>query len=338
MNYNDKKKENIDLDELDIKSHLNTSLDLNGISVSEDLINRTLEAIRRQPTELVNEGEVRNAPDKEGKKLHSWNRYVRGFAGVAAAALILVGGYQLLDNLHIGNSKSDSNTELSAGEEYRNYDKSAQIESAENGTLAAKGDAEDTSNSLINDSQDMASTADSGYLESKEDGAATGEAAVEPQFSIATDSLTNAKVGNYYGGAVDEAESEKPNTQMNTELTEILTFRDIFLADPEQAEYITLTDEVKKSSITLTAKDEILEFYTVMDKHQFTQNTEAAEDQNYSVEISNPQKDALFTMIIGNYVTVNYQDVDVSSQSLYYAQDIELLKQDLQAFFDKYIK
>lgn len=338
MNYNDKKKENIELDELDIKSHLNTSLDLNGISVSEDLINRTLEAIRKQPTEFVKEEDARKTSNTEGKKLHSWNRYIRGFAGVAAAALILVGGYQLLDNLHIGSNKSDNSTDLSAGEELKSYDKAAQNESAENGTLAAKGDAEDTSNSLINDSQDMTSTADSGYLERKEDDAITGEEVVEPQFSIATDSLTNTKVGNYYGGAVDEAESEKPNTQVNTELTEMLTFRDIFLTDPEQAEYITLTDEVKKSSITLTAKEEILEFYTVMDKHQFTQNTEAAVDQNYSVEISNPQKDALYTMIIGNYVTVNYQDVDVSSQSLYHAQDIELLKQDLQEFFDKYVK
>jgi hypothetical protein len=47
MNNKDKKT-NIKNDELNIRSHLNASLDLNGISVSEDLINRTLEAINKQ--------------------------------------------------------------------------------------------------------------------------------------------------------------------------------------------------------------------------------------------------------------------------------------------------
>ena len=86
MNYNGKdKNDKIELDELKIKSHLNTSLDLIGISVSEDLINRTLAAIKEQA--LSGEDEVtQTSIMKPTKKIIAWNRYIRGFAGVAAAA------------------------------------------------------------------------------------------------------------------------------------------------------------------------------------------------------------------------------------------------------------
>ena len=39
MNFDDKEKEQLDFEQLNIKSHLNTSMELKGISVSEDLIN-----------------------------------------------------------------------------------------------------------------------------------------------------------------------------------------------------------------------------------------------------------------------------------------------------------
>ena len=44
----DKKSNKFDLDKLNLKDRLNASLENEGISVSEDLINRTLNAIKNQ--------------------------------------------------------------------------------------------------------------------------------------------------------------------------------------------------------------------------------------------------------------------------------------------------
>ena len=98
MNHKDKSKyDRIEQDELNIKSHLNTSLDLSGISVSEDLINRTLAAIKEQ---AISSEEVTKTDDlAPRKKIIAWNRYIRGFAGVAAAALIVVIGYNFIQHM-----------------------------------------------------------------------------------------------------------------------------------------------------------------------------------------------------------------------------------------------
>ena len=59
MSFDQKKRSDIKVDELNIKSHLNTSLETEEISVSEDLINRTLEAIRNNNDEDL---EVKSYP------------------------------------------------------------------------------------------------------------------------------------------------------------------------------------------------------------------------------------------------------------------------------------
>lgn len=48
MSFEQKKRSEPDMDKLNIKYHLNASLETEGISVSEDLINRTLDAIKKQ--------------------------------------------------------------------------------------------------------------------------------------------------------------------------------------------------------------------------------------------------------------------------------------------------
>ena len=46
MNFDKNKSDYSKLDDMNIKSHLNTSLEMSGISVSEDLIQRTIQAIK----------------------------------------------------------------------------------------------------------------------------------------------------------------------------------------------------------------------------------------------------------------------------------------------------
>ncbi len=108
MSENKNYDDNMEVDELNIKSHLNDSLDLSGISMSEDLINRTLLAIKKQselPTAVAEVNESMTENDANRKVIH-WNRYFRAFAGVAAAVVVVVVGYSLANNGAFSGYKS----------------------------------------------------------------------------------------------------------------------------------------------------------------------------------------------------------------------------------------
>jgi hypothetical protein len=345
MNYNDKKKADMEIDDMKIKSHLNASLDMSGISVSEDLINRTLEAIKKQPAERQADVTAEENKKKPSERSILWSRYIRGFAGVAAAALILVAGYGLISGSLSGKSKMDSTNALPESTEYN----------------AAASDA-DKENSAFSTAQDTAQAEDA--MEEKDtdggaDAGATGESAVGaangatddsvdvqsvPQFTIAADTILSAEDEDIAGLAgqttPEEARmaGEQPASQ-NTGRAPLLTFRDIFLPDPEQAQSLTITEEISATSVTLTSQEEILDFYAVMDKHQFTGSTDASAGTNYKVEIKSLQPgEAQYTMSVGGNITVSYQDNAATSQSIYNADDSALLIQNLQDFFNKYTK
>ena len=97
--------DDMNLDKLNIKSHLNASLDFSNISVSEELIQKTLRAINEEPSTLVEKDEnVMNT-----RKI-PWNSYVRRLTGVAAALIVLIGGYSIIKNsVGMKSSKKDSN-------------------------------------------------------------------------------------------------------------------------------------------------------------------------------------------------------------------------------------
>lgn len=98
MSFDDRQEKYIDIEDIDIKSHLNTSLEAEGISVSEDLIKRTLEAINKQK-------------DKERGVEKSFVfplRQVRTLVAVAAAFLVLVVGFKAIGILGPGGVKSDN--------------------------------------------------------------------------------------------------------------------------------------------------------------------------------------------------------------------------------------
>jgi hypothetical protein len=336
-NKNDKQNE-VDMDDMNIKSHLNTSLDLDGISVSEDLINRTLEAIKRQPVEqLASQTGSKNI----NKKVIFWNKYVRGFAGVAAAVLIVVVGYNAMSQFNFGMKSENSDTAKSSEDSSINKimeEKVAQEDSSQATTEEAD----------MNITFDATST-DTAVQEPKDDTAAESA----PQYTITADAFVadDEAVTNDYNGedGSTSVEGEAGSTELaapqpkiaaslrSSDQLALLTFRDIFLPDPKQAEYIMITDEINGTAITLTNQDQIQEFYTVMDQHQFTYGTEDLSDQNYTVEVKSPEE-ALYTLTIGKNITVRYAEGDTVSQSIYLAVDEVLLKQNLDEFYMKYKK
>ena len=103
MSFNRKDRERIDFDKLNIKSHLNASLEEDGINVSEELIRRTLDAIRMHEA---------NEPDAakdivDHKKTSFVYRHARMLVTAAAAVLILAAGLNAIRMLSPMKTKMD---------------------------------------------------------------------------------------------------------------------------------------------------------------------------------------------------------------------------------------
>ena len=329
MNNNDKTNKTIEIDDKKIKSHLNASLDFSGISVSEDLINRTLEAINKQPAEQP-------LAEDSSKKVIAWNRYIRAFAGVAAAVIVVVVGYGLAGNGLLFNKSAKNSTDsgLLANQK---YDMTTNEESAQEGEIY----------STTMDAAPRFSIAADTFTADAGEGATGSTGANESTGSTGANESTGSTGTNESTGSTGETTSgenslqaEQPAQKATSSSEEaILTFRDIFLADPAQAESIVITDETSGTSITLASREEILDFYAVMDNHQFTYSSSSSAATNYTVEIKSPRpKEAIYDMIIGDNIVVTYTDSEISSQSIYSAVDQILLIQNLQDFYQKYHK
>ena len=319
MNNNNDKMKHMNIDDMKIKSHLNDALDLSGISVSEDLINRTLEAIKKQPVEKTNidnsvnivdaDNKVDSEVRQETRKAIPWNRYIRTVAGVAAAVIVVVVGYRLADQgLLTKNSKNSVNNEMAADQ---SSDNATKEETSVGATYSTTMDT------------DMAADANSDAQNSVDGATAGTDTEAAPRFSIAADS---------------SQPEEQPLLKAAGAPEEVtLTFRDIFFSDPAQANSITITDETNGNVITLSTQEQISDFYTVMDNHQFTYSSETQTVTNYTVEISSAESNkVVYDMIVGDNVIVNCYEGETSSQSVYIAQDQTLLLQNLQELYQRY--
>ncbi len=344
MSYNNDKNtnKNIELDDMKIKSHLNNSLDLEGISVSEELINRTLAAIKEQQA-LIGERGIQTGKEKPGTKIILWNRYVRSFAGVAAALLLVVVGYNVIKQMPIVKNETTS-MDNAAPEANLLMDQSAstgaQTDMAAQEAPAAAGIAEDAA--TTEGTGQAAPEADTQYTISAE------------TFADEATADKSAKVGsadNAGGPAGTEAETQitsMPEDNAKTrEFSTALrstndtgasyTFRDIFLPNPENAEYITISNNKNDASVTLTALEDIQAFYLVMDAHQFTGSTQdTTADQSYTVEMKTPDTQALYTMYLGSKLVVKFTQGDTVSENVYDPDDNARLKQDIETFLQEY--
>ncbi len=332
MNRYDKNKyDRIEHDELNIKSHLNTSLDLSGISVSEDLINRTLAAIKEQ---TISSEEVTKTDDlAPSKKIIAWNRYIRGFAGVAAAVLIVVIGYNFIQQMPLGMKKAE-NTAMP--ETLTALDSSAQAPAQE--AAPAEENQIFDANLSMKESEDIqyTITAEAGALAEEKSDGTFGEG------TTGNEGAEKSEMSALNGASEDmnqNIESPQEFVARSTDSDEMVTygFRDIFIPSPEQAEYITILEHKNSISITLTKATDIKAFYDLMDHHQFTGAGDISlSDPNYTVEMNSPQLGTLYTMLVGSNLTVRYTQSDNMVEKIYNAVDDTVLKQELEDFIMEY--
>lgn len=102
-NYLEKEMD-IDYDFIHLKDHLNASFDKDNIIVSEELIQKTLQAIQSGKTPLTAEEDYQEENEKiEYDKKSRWSIY--RLASIAAVLLLLLVGLNILRYLPIGNKK-----------------------------------------------------------------------------------------------------------------------------------------------------------------------------------------------------------------------------------------
>lgn len=101
---NDRNNQIQEFDFLRLKDHLNVSFNQDGITVTDDLIQRTLQAVKENPSSEVGTKEV-----KEKKKFP-----VRSFVQVAAAILFVFVFFAFANNFQIGSKKCTENATTSS--------------------------------------------------------------------------------------------------------------------------------------------------------------------------------------------------------------------------------
>lgn len=301
MSYKDQKT-NIELDDMNIKLHLNTSLELNDISVSEDLINRTLNVIKNMET---GEERIKKASVLPINNAIPWNRYIRNFAGVAAAALIVAVGFNLLST---GSKKMDMSTTDSAAPEMASESKAGDMEqySMMEGTSESTAAPEENVK-IFSDKDDV----------SMKSSLANGE--TEDNSSV------DARLFEQDAGTKEIVEPT------------LLSLRDLISLSSEDIDYIVLSNLTTDVRISIKEPSLIQEFYLIMDQNQFTYSDSIENIHRFSIEIVSSKSSWDSTvLLVGDRITVQSTTGNTVNEAIYEAVNSEMFLTELENFIQKH--
>lgn len=127
MSFEQNKKNALEIDELNIGSHLNSSLELDGINVTEDLIARTMEAINMQSTK---DSDSINEDTKQSKPISIYKK-TQFLVKVAAAVLILVVGIKAVSIFNPVGMKSKSDNSAKPESSFMEEDRAESMKNAD---------------------------------------------------------------------------------------------------------------------------------------------------------------------------------------------------------------
>lgn len=308
MDFNMKKNNQILKDDMNIKLHLDTSLDMGGISISEELINKTLAAIRQQAP-----ASVTGISDwKEGTKTGRTSRalWIRGLTSVAAAALILVVGINAFRLIGSFGSKADKGS----GNGSRNY--TSQNESYD--TEGAENKAESSMQFATKSASDI-NADESAPMDDKltaERAEITGSAPAPSEMDSSADSGVNP-------------------AGINDKDLFTLTFGDICPISREAAVSIDITDVNAEASILLSDKAGIENLYNLMDNHVFAEGSASSGNDIYVIRINGDGAVFSVTAEDAGIITL-YSYGNEASEGSYITQDHKLFLTQLQELIGKY--
>ncbi len=298
-----------------IKSQLDHSLELSKISVSEELIKRTLEAIKN----AENETPTREKPSVVMKKMVSWLTYARRTAGAVAALLVLGAGITLLHQMGSGglvNMKADKSSDIMDGPDI--------MEGSDNYSKGSSDRA--TSDSDKN----------SGYGDK---GVKPGDKQNEvPEYDYLEES-----------GGLGDSSSEKP-TMAGTKdnggmlgvapeaaLGDLYKFGDIFVSAPKEAEYIKITEVSSSKQLLLSKSNDIDKFYGLMEQYEYIEDKTPLSRESYIIEARSIKPEELnYTLTIGDHISSTKEGSKTINYSTENIKDMESLIQRIKKFYTYY--
>lgn len=385
MSENISASEKLINDDFNIKSNLNTSLELKGIKVSEELINKTLEAIKKDmeeqpitktanPNEATGTSKQTGAGEAVGKVKPigagkaAWYRNTRIIAGAAAALIIFTVGLGVITNFGKYTSKYDTDSarsmvaedgkEESANASDASSDTSSGTDSTTNGEAVYNTDQSADQPFDLADAGTGSSESLAGSAQSKPD-SDTSNAAASAKASPSAGTDNNAAVAEDKEAAkaapklsttfrmqeepvtdipedtqiADPDESKLRGITSSLLQEESLIFPDIINVTCENISSVKVTDLIANREVSLTSQEDIQNFYSGMEQQKLVKSTTAPTAlSNYTIEITNMQG-ALFTIAIGDVITVSSISEGVSSQNFYYSLDTEGLQKFIEGYF-----
>lgn len=307
MSFRPKKKSELEIDGLNIKSHLNTSLDMEGISLSEDLINRTLNAIKQQEAKPL----MVDKADLQIKKPIPLYRHTRTWITVVAAVLILVVGLnaaKMLGNMGMKKdmAQSEQSIDLDGSNTTRIYSRDESIEENE---MAV---------------QDLDKVKESDFGDKS--------IAVEEDAKLNEDMDTVDMFSENISDEIDETPGEN-NGMMSIDF--MLTFTDIAMIEAADVSMITISSTSTGEMKTLTEQSQIDEFFKVIKKHLFMSDREEDTDTQYIVKLNSNDRES--QIVVGEAgVSVDHSYNDIRSHSIYNTVDQDILLEDLKELLKKW--
>lgn len=308
MSFDQKKRSDIEVDELNIKSHLNTSLVTEEISVSEDLINRTLEAIRNNNDEDL---EVKSHP------VYMSGR-IRTLVTVVAALLVLAVGINVI-RLNVPMDMKSGN----AVQDAKEYDMDGKTMKNEEEDMVLFETTEE--------SADVAQESDS-YDGLVQDGV------VDSSINI-DDSV---RIGSYKSDTSIENEIEDEDSMEEQAVDKsaftiqgfMTSFTDMVSIDSDSVTSITITSMVNNEERVITNQDQIKSFYLVMDSYSYQEGTLEDKEGYYIIDIISGDINSNITVRESNII-VELTDKDTASQGIYTVLDHSKFIEDLKNFMSE---
>lgn len=342
-------------DEFHIKSHLNSSLDLREIKVSEELIQRTLKAIKEEESDRIDKDVTEDSLQSPHKRIE-WIKYARILAGTAAAVIILVVGINSAGmgkkgspdmNVSIVSEKSaedrimasDSTGTAAAGMETNEsegeapkFKEFAMSKDSDPSSEAANEEDASTDSSALADSNDTSVLKNSASPTASADTYAFNDRS-------SSDSAQSPGPTNMPGGYHAEAGTGSAEEQMGIaaiagdgNLAENLSFQDIVPATLVQISSITITDVTDKRETALTMQVDIQDFYNTLEQQKYSTGTAIDNSYRYTIKAYDSDSKGLFTLEVGDTVTISPVQDGKQEENVYQTSNSEAFLKLITAY------
>ncbi|WMJ90160.1 hypothetical protein [Anaerocolumna sp. MB42-C2] len=302
-----------DLDDLRIKDHLNASFDMDNVTVSEDLIARTLKAIEN------------SAPQKEQpKELKKIKHFpVRRLVSAAAAIAVLIVGINVLQNGFTGN-KEDAQINMDAGSTEKASEEAATMEiysAAADGTPSLNNSAK--SSEITGSSAEESDVADSADI-------TTFSSELKEDTNKEGTNKTGGGTGSVYGG--DLFSVMYPITYDTVTTFNLSKNGDTGKSLKITGKPLKETDEsLKDTGIKVN------DFYNILDGYPLTKSNTKDNGNNddwiYKAEIVVPNQLA-YTIMIGDTIRVEQKNKSGEPQVFIYStENMDTLIKQMEEFY-----